>query len=144
MRILVDADACPVKKEILQVAKEFDIKVIMYFDTSHEYRDGYSEVIIVDKGRDSVDLALVNALEPGDVVVTQDYGVAALALAKQCKAIDLYGTEFNSFNIELKLNQRAFNQKMRNSGTRIKGPKKRVSKDNEKFLESFRHLIKTQ
>lgn len=143
MRILVDADACPVKKEILSVAQKHNIEVTMFFDTSHEYEDGYSTVVIVDKGRDAVDLALVNSLKSRDIVVTQDYGVAALALAKECYAVDLFGNEFTEFNIELKLNQRAHNQKLRKSGKRVKGPKKRVIEDNEQFLRLFDSLVST-
>ena len=62
MKIIVDADACPVKEEILSVAKKNQIEVIMYFDTSHVYEDGYSQVFIVDKGADSVDFALMNKI----------------------------------------------------------------------------------
>lgn len=143
MRILVDADACPVKKEIVSIAKQNKLDVIMYFDTSHQFSDGYSEVIIVDKGRDSVDLALINATSKGDVIVTQDYGVAALALAKGCKAIDQNGFVFTEYNIDAKLNQRAHSQKLRKSGVRTKGPKKRVKTDNSKFMESFEQLIQS-
>ncbi|MCG8401890.1 MAG: DUF188 domain-containing protein, partial [Firmicutes bacterium] len=80
MRILVDADACPVKEIILKIAKQNNIPVIMAVDTSHEIHDDYSKVITVDKARDSVDIALINLIKPGDLVVTQDYGVAAMAL----------------------------------------------------------------
>ncbi len=143
MRILVDADACPVKKEIIKIAKEFELDVLMYFDTSHEYSDGYSEVYIVDKGNDSVDLALINKTKPKDVVVSQDYGVAALALAKGCFVLDQFGFVFTEFNIDAKLNQRAHSQKLRKSGVRTKGPKKRKSADNDKFSKSLRELIQS-
>lgn len=143
MRILVDADACPVKSEIVSVAKEFKIDVTMYFDTSHQFDDGYSEVIIVDKGPDAVDLALINACEVGDVVVTQDYGVAAMALAKKCYAINMFGMQYTDFNIDSMLFQRANSQKLRRSGVRTKGSKKRVSADNVVFFESFKQLIQS-
>ena len=85
MKILVDADACPVKEIIVRQAKKRRIPVVMLLDTSHILNDGYSKVITVDKGRDSVDIRLANLLEAGDIVVTQDFGVAALALGSAQK-----------------------------------------------------------
>ena len=91
MKILVDADACPVKEIIVRQAKKRGIPVVMLLDTSHILNDGYSKVITVDKGRDSVDIRLANLLEAGDIVVTQDFGVAALALGKRAKAMNQNG-----------------------------------------------------
>lgn len=88
MRILVDADACPVKGIVVEMARQRGIPVLMVTDTSHRIQDGYSQVITVDKGRDSADLRLANEMEPGDIVVTQDFGVAALALGKGCRALN--------------------------------------------------------
>lgn len=82
MKILVDADACPVKEILVGIARRRGIPVTMLLDTSHVLDDGYSTVITVDKGRDSADIRLVNLIQPGDVVVTQDYGVAAMSLAR--------------------------------------------------------------
>lgn len=78
MQILVDADACPVKKIIVHIAKDKNIPVTMIIDTSHELNDNYSTIITVEKGKDSADIALVNMVKSGDVVVTQDYGLAPL------------------------------------------------------------------
>ena len=83
MRILVDADGCPVRKIIVQVARANKIPVVMFADTSHRIEDGYSEVITASKGKDSVDIVLINRVEAGDIVVTQDYGVATMALARE-------------------------------------------------------------
>ena len=91
MRIYVDADACPVKEIIVKQAKQFSVQVIMVSDTSHELRDGYSTIQTVDKSRDSADLAIINQVQCGDIVVTQDYGVAAMALAKNCHPIHQNG-----------------------------------------------------
>ena len=82
MEIYVDADACPVKEIIVREAKKRKIPVTMVIDTSHELSDGYSRIITVDKARDSVDIKLINLVSPGDLVVTQDFGVAAMALGK--------------------------------------------------------------
>ncbi len=140
MRILVDADACPVKKEILSLAREFNLEVLMFFDNAHVYEDGYSTVYILDKGADSVDYFLINKIIPSDIVVTQDYGVATMALAKEAFPINQNGLIFNNDNILGLLNQRAFNQKIRRHKN-MKGPKKRTTNDNIKFTDNLRKLI---
>ena len=91
MRILVDADACPVKQIIVRIAKQMKIPVTMLIDTSHVINDGYSTVITVDKEVDSVDFALIGILSKEDIVVSQDFGVAAMALGKGAKAINQNG-----------------------------------------------------
>jgi len=140
MRILVDADACPVKKEILVLAKEYNIEVSMFFDNAHVYEDGYSTVYILDKGADSVDYFLINKTVPGDIVVTQDYGVATMALSKKAHPINQNGLIFNDDNILGLLNQRAINQKIRRHKN-MKGPKKRTRKDGLYFSQNLRKLI---
>lgn len=140
MRILVDADACPVKKEILKLAKEYELDVHMFFDNSHQYSDGYSTVYILDKGADSVDYALINKSQTGDIIVTQDYGVASMALSKNAYPINQNGLIYNDDNMMGLLSQRALNQKLRRH-TRIKGPKKRTNKNNKDFENSLRKLI---
>jgi len=144
MRILVDADACPVKEIIVKLAKENNIDVKMYLDNSHIYSDGYSKVLIFDKGADSVDYALIKDVLKGDIVVTQDYGVAAMALAKAGIPIHQNGTVFTNFNIDSFLNQRYTGQKMRRAGLRTKGPKKRTKDHDKAFFESLNNLIKNQ
>jgi uncharacterized protein YaiI (UPF0178 family) len=140
MRILVDADACPVKEIIVRIAKQNNIDVLMFFDNSHVYKDGYSEVFILDKGADSVDYFLINKLNKGDIVVTQDYGVATMALSKECFPINQFGLIFNDDNILSLLTQRATNQKLRKH-IKMKGPKKRTVTDDKKFEESLVSLI---
>ncbi len=141
MRILVDADACPVKQIIVRAAKEFGIPVIMFIDTSHILNDGYSEIITVDKARDSVDIALVNKVLPGDIVVTQDYGVAAMAIPKGSKALNQNGLIYNDDNLDRLLFERHISQKLRRSGGRTKGPGKRTKLEDESFEKALRNLI---
>lgn len=141
MKILVDADACPVKKIIVNIAKSKNIHVIMLIDTSHEIDDGYSEVIVVDKSRDSVDFALVNKVEKGDIVVTQDYGVAAMALAKGAKVINQNGLIYSDKNMDKLLFERHLSQKVRRSGGRIAGSSKRTIEQDKKFEEAFKFLL---
>lgn len=140
MRILVDADACPVKEIILKVAKQSNMDVLMFFDNAHVYEDGYSEVYILDKGADSVDYFLINKLVPGDIVVTQDYGVATMALSKKCYPINQNGLIFNDDNILSLLNNRAMNQKMRRHKN-MRGPKKRTKENDETFEKNLRFVI---
>ena len=140
LRILVDADACPVKEIIVKQAKRFKLDVIMFLDNSHVYKDGYSVVYILDKGADSVDYFLINKLLPGDIVVTQDYGVATMALSKKAFPIHHNGMVYDDDNILSLLTQRATNQKLRKH-KKMKGPKKRTKENDLKFEENLIKLI---
>ncbi|MBE5812027.1 MAG: YaiI/YqxD family protein [Clostridiales bacterium] len=141
MRILVDADACPVKQIIVEEAKKRNIPVTMIIDTSHELNDGYSEVITVDKARDSVDIKLINILTSEDIVVTQDYGVAAMALGKGAKAINQNGLIYNDNNIDELLFSRFIGQKLRRAGKSTNTAKKRTKEDDENFRTKFVMLL---
>lgn len=141
LNILVDADACPVKQIIVKLAKEYDIPVIMICDTSHMINDGYSEVLVVDKSRDSVDIALINRVVRGDIVVTQDYGVATMALGKGARALNQNGLIFTNENIDRLLFERFLGQKVRRSGGRTGTFPKRKVEDDEKFEAALRAII---
>jgi len=143
MQILVDADACPVKQIIVRLAKNYNIPVTMLIDTSHELNDGYSRVITVDKQADSVDYALIGLLTCNDIVVTQDYGLAAMALGKKAKVINQNGVIYTNENIEKLLMERYIGQKIRRSGGRTKGPSKRTKEDNARFEIAFEKLLKS-
>jgi uncharacterized protein YaiI (UPF0178 family) len=140
-RIIVDADACPVKEIILRMAKRRNIPVTMVIDTSHELDDGYSTVITVDKGSDSADYAIAGMAMLHDIVVTQDYGLAAMILAKGASAIDQNGMVYTSENIDSLLERRYIGQKIRRGGGRTKGPKKRTREDGERFEGAFGKLL---
>lgn len=142
MKILVDADACPVKNIIVKIAREYKVPVVMFIDTSHTLDDGYSEIIVVDKGADSVDIALINKLSKGDIVVTQDYGVAAMALPKGANAINQNGLVYTAENIDKLLFERFLSQKVRRSGGRTANVRKRNNDDDERFERAFRELCK--
>lgn len=141
MNILVDADACPVKNIIIRLAKDYHLPVTMVIDNTHILQDNYCEIIIVDKARDSVDLALINKVQKGDIVVSQDYGVAAMALAKECFAISNHGLVFDKDNIDRLLFERHISQKIRKAGGKTSNPKKRTHEDNIHFEKQFRRLI---
>ena len=141
MRILVDADACPVKNIIEEEAKKRGIEVIMFVDTSHIIKSSYSVVITVDKAADSVDIALANKLSKGDIVVTQDYGVAAMTLGKGAHAINQNGLVYSNENIDMLLFERHIGKKARRSGKRTGSIKKRSANDDENFKAQFIKLI---
>ena len=144
MKVLVDADACPVREIIVRLCREKNIPLVMVTDTSHRIDDGYSQVITVDKGRDSADLRLINEVEKGDIVVTQDYGVAALALGKGCRAVSQDGLLFTGENIQGLLFSRHVGQKVRRGGGRTRGPKKREKAQDAQFEQAFRKLLEAQ
>lgn len=143
MKIYVDADACPVVKIVEQVAKDNNIPVILLCDTNHVLQSEYSEVKIIGAGADAVDFALINMCKKNDIVVTQDYGVAAMALGKGAHAIHQSGKWYTNENIDIMLMERHLNKKARRSSgkNRIKGPKKRTEEDDIRFRESFEKLV---
>lgn len=141
MRIIVDADACPVKKEIVSIAKKHAIEVVMVCDTSHIISDDYAKTITVDKGSDSVDFALINMTEKRDIVVTQDYGVAAMALAKGAKAIGNNGVIFNAFNIDSFLTQRHLAKENRRKNGKFSKSIKNKANKSSFFPDSLEKLI---
>ncbi|MFU0826146.1 MAG: UPF0178 protein EQM14_03180 [Lachnoclostridium sp.] len=137
MKILVDADACPVKHIIEKIAKKFYIPVIMVIDTSHILESDYSKIIQVSKAPDAVDIALINRTEPGDIVVTQDYGVASMALGKRAYAINQNGKYYTEENIDLLMFERHLSKKQRRAGMRTGSMKKRSKEDDERFETAF-------
>lgn len=141
--VYVDADACPVVRIIEKVSKDAGVPVELICDTNHEISSSYSRVRVVGAGADAVDFALVNLLKPGDVVVTQDYGVAALALVKKAHAIHQSGRIFSDDNIDGLLMDRHLAKKARMGKGKhhLKGPKKRTEEDDLRFESAFRNLL---
>ena len=144
MRVLVDADACPVRHIIVRMARRLSIPVVMICDTSHELDDGYSKIVVVDKQSDSVDFALMGMLASGDIVVTQDYGLAAMVLGKGARAVNQNGMEYTNDNIDRLLMERHLGSEIRRSGGRTRGPAKRVKEDNRRFEEAFARLLEAK
>lgn len=143
MKILVDADACPVKEIIESVAIKLQIPVIMLIDTSHILASDYSEIVLVSKAPDAVDFALINRTAKGDIVVTQDYGVAAMALGKSAFAIHPGGKVYTDNNIDIMLMERDIARKLRRAGERVKNHTgKRTTADNERFMGAFTNLCR--
>ena len=143
MRIWVDADACPVVKQTESVASWHKVPVTLICDTNHILSSNYSDVVTIGAGKDAVDFALVNHAKAGDVVISQDYGVTAMALAKGAYAIHHDGWQYTDKNIEILLTKRHHIQKLLLSSHKnyINGSKKRTEQDNENFIECLDRIL---
>jgi len=143
-RVLVDADACPVVRIVERVAKAHGIPVMLLCDTNHVLTSGYSEINVIGAGADAVDFALINLCRRGDIVVTQDYGVAALALGKGAYAIHQSGGLYTQDNIDQMLMERHLARKARMGKGKhhLKGPKKRTKEEDEAFEQAFEQLLR--
>ena len=143
MTIYIDADACPVTRIAEDIARKYGIPVTLLCDTNHRLTSDYSTVRVIGAGADAVDIDLINLCQRGDVVVTQDYGVAALALGKGARAIHQSGRWYTDDNIDGLLMERHLARKARRSGKHhLKGPAKRTEEDDKRFAESFERLIR--
>lgn len=144
MEIYVDADACPVVDIVEKTARKYQIPVTLLCDTNHILTSGYSEVIVVGAGADAVDYKLISLCHRGDIVVSQDYGVAAMALSKGAYAIHQSGKWYTDENIDQMLMERHLNKKARRASQKkhFKGPKKRTGEDDERFAQSFERMVK--
>lgn len=133
MKLLIDADGCPVVDEAVAVARRHHVECIILCDTAHVFEKPGAKTITVSKGADSVDFALVNRVEPGDVVVTQDYGLAAMCLAKRAVPLSQDGMVYSDENIDGLLLARHTAKKIRQGGGRLRGPAKRKPEQDAAF-----------
>lgn len=143
MHIFIDADACPVVGIVEKTAKKYNLPVTLLCDTNHILYSDYSEVIVVGAGADAVDYKLISICHKGDIVVSQDYGVAAMALGKGAYAIHQSGKWYTNDNIDQMLMERHLNKKARRGSHKnhLKGPGKRTEGDDVRFAQSFERLI---
>lgn len=141
--IYVDADACPVIRETEDVARRHEIPVTLICDTNHVMTTETSEVVIIGAGADAVDFAIVNRCHQGDIVVTQDYGVAAMALGKGARAIHQSGMWYTNANIDGLLAERHIKKEARRASSKnhMKGPKKRTQEDNRRYADALERMI---
>ena len=142
-RVLVDADACPVVRIVEEIARAHGVPVVLLCDTNHILNSDYSEIRVIGAGADAVDFALVNLCVKGDIVVTQDYGVAAMALGRGAYGIHQSGMIYSDDNIDRLLMERHLAKKARMSKSKhhMKGPKKRTREDDERFAQAFEKLL---
>jgi len=144
MKVLIDADACPVVDIAVKLCREFQKECLLLCDTAHEMRREGAETLVFDKGADSVDFALVNRVAAGDVVITQDYGLASMCLAKGARVLHQDGWEYTAYNMDALLFQRHASREYRASGGRIKGPAKRKHDQDQAFSAAFRRLLENE
>ena len=143
MKILIDADGCPVVNETIALAEQFRLECLLLCDTAHEFHRDGATTLVFDKGADSVDLALVNRVTPGDIVITQDYGLASMCLARGARVLHQDGWEYTCENIDALLLVRHESRKHRAAGGRFKGPKKRGAQQDHTFETTLRSLLQT-
>ena len=142
MMIYVDADACPVTRIAEDIARKHGIPVTLLCDTNHVLTSDYSAVKVISAGADAVDIALINLCQRGDIVITQDYGVAALVLGKGARVIHQSGKWFTDENNDGLLMDRHLAKKARRSSKHhLKGPAERTEEDDKRFAESFERMI---
>ena len=122
MKILIDADGCPVVNATIALAQEFGLECLILCDTAHYFNREGARTVVLSQGADSVDFALVNMVQPGDIVVTQDYGLAAMCLARQGRPIHQNGMVYTDNNIDSLLASRHTAQKIRRGGGAHKRP----------------------
>lgn len=142
MQIFIDADGCPVVDITIETAQKYNLPVTVVCDTSHFFLSDYAKIITVDKGADSADFKLANLIGKDDIAITQDHGLAAMCLAKNAYVLNQDGLIYNNDNIDAMLFSRYTAKKIRNSGGRLKGPKKRCKFQNDNFKSALEKIIK--
>lgn len=141
MKILIDGDGCPVVDIAISIAKDYNLEVILVKNYSHELWDDYATIVTVDQSPDSADYYIANHAVESDIVVTQDYGLAAMALSKGALGINQNGLIISSKNINQLLERRYINREIRRKHKKYTKFKKRESKQNTTFEKNFKLLI---
>ena len=146
MKVFVDGDACPVLKKVEEICQEHSLELIVVSDTNHLLDLEYGKHIMVDKQRDSSDYVLVNLIEQGDLLITQDYGLASMTLAKRAYILHPLGFEYTSENIDELLFNRYMGAKNRRSTKKkhLSGPPKRTKEDDHRFQERMLAILKKE
>ncbi|MBR4867274.1 MAG: DUF188 domain-containing protein [Clostridia bacterium] len=137
MRVFVDADGCPVVEETIELCRKFGYRCTLVADTAHHMIREGAETVIVTKGADAVDFKLVNMIAPGDLVVTQDYGLASMVLARRGCAVNQNGRFYTDENMLALLSERHEAARQRRSGKHPKGPSKRSPEQDQAFVSSL-------
>ena len=141
--MLIDADACPVVRQAEALARQYGLPMTLLCDEHHALHSDYGQVRHVSSGSEAVDIALMNLCRRGDIVVTQDYGVAAMALGKGAYAIHHSGRRYTDDNIDLMLMERHLARKARRSSSKhhLHGPAKFTEEDRRRFSSALEALI---
>ncbi|RCW48650.1 hypothetical protein DFR78_10832 [Halanaerobium sp. MA284_MarDTE_T2] len=141
MRILVDGDGCPVVGIVENIAEEYGIELDIFTDLNHHLTVDYGKIFVVDQKYQSADMEIFNFCRENDIVVTGDYGLAAVVLGKGAQVISFSGKIFSDNNIDYLLMQRHQNFKWRRKTGRHNSHKKRSEADDLRFAEKLKFLI---
>ena len=141
MKIYVDADGCPVVNIGINIAKKYDLEIIIVKNFAHEIHDSYATIVSVDISNDSADFYIVNKIEKNDIVITQDYGLATLCLSKRAIAINQNGLIFTKDNIDGLLNRRHLHQQLRKQNKGHSKIKKRNPEADKSFENNLKKLV---
>lgn len=141
MKILIDGDGCPVIPESVELAKKYGVECVIFCNTAHNINYPGVKTVLVSKGPDTADFALVNRAEKGDVVITQDFGLAAMALAKQAVPINQNGMIYTESNIDRLLLTRHINKEARAQRVKFPTQKKRTSQQDKVFYTALDQLL---
>ncbi|HLR75950.1 MAG TPA: YaiI/YqxD family protein [Virgibacillus sp.] len=144
MKIYVDADACPVKDSIINIAQDEDLRVVLvksFSHFSHEEVPEHVDTIYVDTGTDVADFQIIKLAQRNDIVITQDYGLASLCLGKGCFVLHQKGFAYTHKNIDRLLQSRHEGAMARRSGERTKGPKPFTKEDEASFEKLLKQTI---
>ncbi|MCI9094285.1 MAG: hypothetical protein HFF36_10975 [Coprobacillus sp.] len=144
MRLLIDGDACPQKEQIYEISQKYQIQMIVFLDYAHVSNLMKCEVRYCEIGKDSVDLMIINEVKDGDIVITQDYGLASLVIVKGAKVLHTSGKFIHGGNIDELLMSRYVGYKERSRNKHVKGPKKRTYNDNLYFLSQLEKLLENE
>lgn len=144
MKILIDADASPVKNEVIALAEQYDLEVVLVSSIAHystETHPDFVKVIYVEKGADQADFKIVQLAKKDDIIITQDYGLASLLLPKGCHVLHHKGSQYTAENIDQLLHNRHFSAMQRKSGQRTKGPKPFTKENRQQFKDYFERFL---
>lgn len=138
MQVYIDADGCPVINLTVEIARSYDLEITIVADYAHEFQAAeHVHVVFCDQGKDSVDFAILRLAHKKDIVITQDYGLATLLLAKGCYVISQNGMLYQDGNMEQLLNQRHMSAKIRKKDKHSGHMKKRTKEDDKAFAKAF-------
>lgn len=141
MKILVDADACP--KSALEICMRLGHKygVPVWTVASFDHDIESDHHVTVGTDFQEADIKVINLTETGDIVITQDWGLAAIVLGKDAKCLSPHGREFHSDRVLFLLEEREVKAKVRRSGGRTKGPRKRTAEDDRRFENLLERVL---
>jgi uncharacterized protein YaiI (UPF0178 family) len=147
MKIYVDADACPVKQIVIDLASKYQLHAVFIFSISHsgnlklDKESKNIELVMVDNVSQAADMAIINRVKSEDIVITGDFGLASIVLSKKAAVMSHSGKVFDENSIDKLLFERHLSAFIRNSGGRVKGPAKREKQENDKFRNVLESVI---